>query len=134
MAAPGSNRRDFLTGKAVADEIGRIGDRLGSQIAEAVPSPDDNRYLVKVARRAMACEFAIWLNAGQFDAGTEAAISSLDLIDTLEAQLTVYREASEISQLNQTAGEGPVEVESRLFTLLKQSVDLWRLTSGAFDI
>ena len=60
-------------------------------------------YLVRLSRRAMACTFEVFLNAGQYPHGTEAALAALDLVDRLEDQLSVYREDSEISQLNRTA-------------------------------
>ena len=48
----------------------------------------------------------------------DLACRALDLIDALEAQLTVYRDDSEVSRLNATAHLGPVEVEPGLFGLL----------------
>lgn len=47
---------------------------------------------------------------------------ALDLIDDLEAQLTVYTDESEISRLNATAHLGPVAVERGLFGLLECAV------------
>jgi FAD:protein FMN transferase len=47
-----------------------------------------------------------------------AAGAALDLIDDLEDQLTVYRDHSEISLLNQRAATEDIPVESRLFDLL----------------
>jgi thiamine biosynthesis lipoprotein len=64
----------------------------------------------------------------------DLACRALDLIDSLEAQLTVYREDSEVSRLNSTAHLGPVEVESGLFQLLETAVDLSVKTQGAYDI
>ncbi len=58
----------------------------------------------------------------------------LDLIDALEAQMTVYRDDSEVSRLNSTAHRGPVAVEPRLFRLLEDAVALSRETEGAYDV
>ncbi len=44
----------------------------------------------------------------------------LDLIDALEQQMTVYRDDSEVSQINAMAYPGPVEIEPGLFRLLEQ--------------
>ena len=82
----------------------------------------------------MACQFDVYLNAGQNPAGTEAALAALELVEALEDQMTVYREHSEISRLNRTAAERPVVVERRLFGLLQQAVELHGATEGAFDI
>jgi thiamine biosynthesis lipoprotein len=67
---------------------------------------------------------------GAVDLGCRA----LDLIDTLESQLTVYRDDSEISLLNVRAHLGPVEVEKRLFELLQLAVAISHETEGAYDV
>src|SRR5207249_7239798 len=50
------------------------------------------------------------------------------------AQLTVYREDSEVSCLNQRAADEPVAVEEQLFGLLQLAAQLHGQTAGAFDI
>ena len=82
----------------------------------------------------MACQFAVFLNAGSHPSSTQRAVEALDLVDRLEQQLSVYRHRSEISLLNATAATRPVRVESRLFGLLQQAVALHAATAGAFDI
>lgn len=82
----------------------------------------------------MACEFELLLNEGQYPGGPDAALEALDLVGELEAQLSVYRETSEVSQLNRSAAQGPVIVERRLFDLLRRGLELWRATDGAFDL
>jgi FAD:protein FMN transferase len=62
------------------------------------------------------------------------ACHALDLIEELEAQLTVYRDDSEISELNRTAHLAPVQVERRLFALLESAVSVSRETGGAYDV
>jgi thiamine biosynthesis lipoprotein len=59
---------------------------------------------------------------------------ALDLIDTLEAQLTVYRDDSEVSRVNATAHLGPVPVEAGLFALLERAIAIGRETGGAYDV
>ena len=64
----------------------------------------------------------------------QAVADGFQLIDDLEAQMTVYRESSEVSRLNQNAFEQPVVVEEKLFNVLKLAKELYALTDGAFDI
>jgi thiamine biosynthesis lipoprotein len=66
--------------------------------------------------------------------GVEASETALDLIDLLEAQLTVYRDSSEVSRVNRLASTAPVVVEGQLFDLLAQSARLCEETASAFDI
>lgn len=98
------------------------------------PPPEDaaELQLVRVSRRAMATTFEIALPFG-FPRAVEAATAALDLIDSLEEQLTVYSADSEVSRLNATAADGPVAVEPGLFALLQQCAVLTAETGGAFD-
>jgi thiamine biosynthesis lipoprotein len=62
------------------------------------------------------------------------ACHALDLIEELETQLTVYRDDSEVSELNKRAHLAPVRVERRLFALLESAVAVSRETGGAYDV
>ena len=116
-----STRRQFLTGQSAVDAIGN----LGQSIQQELPTPAGNdslqsrTYLVQVGRRAMACEFDVYLNAGEHEAATEHAIEALDLVEEIEDQLSVYRHRSEVSRLNQVASTRPVTTDRRLYQLLK---------------
>jgi FAD:protein FMN transferase len=88
---------------------------------------------VRAHRPAMGSYFEVRLPAGTPGA-VDLACRALDLIDALEAQLTVYRDDSEVSRLNATAHCAPVEVERGLFGLLELAVSLSRETQGAYDV
>jgi thiamine biosynthesis lipoprotein len=90
--------------------------------------------LVHVSRRAMACEFEVCLPAEQYARGAAAVLQALDLVEQLEAQLSVFRASSEISRINAAAAQRAVEVEPRLFELLELAMRLWRETGGAYDV
>ncbi len=128
-----TTRRDFLQGKsavrALEGAVSGTPDELPPPVAQAART-----YLLTIARQAMACEFEVLLNAGQYPAGTDAALAALDLVEQLEAQLTVYRDTSEIMAINYRAASEPVAVEPRLFELLARAVELSAATGGAFDI
>jgi len=81
----------------------------------------------------MACRFEVTLPVEEHR-GVDLARQSLDRIDQLEDQLTVFRDTSEISFINRTASTRPVKVEAQLFELLLLSQRLFRETDGAFDI
>src|SRR4029453_7162523 len=66
--------------------------------------------------------------------GADATIAALDLVERLEAQLTVYRDTSEIVAINRRAAREGGVVEPRLFDLFARAVELSRATGGAFDI
>ncbi len=130
------SRRDFLQGVSAADALGEAVDRVlpGADESGAERVPGQACYAVHVSRKAMACEFEVVLNAGQYDAGTEIALDALDLVEQLEAQLSYFRPESEISQINRSAAEEPACVEQRLFSLLTIAGEIYDKTDGAFDL
>jgi FAD:protein FMN transferase len=66
--------------------------------------------------------------------GLDLATRALDVIEDLEAQLTVYRDDSEVSRLNAAAHEGPKTVERGLFHLLERALEIGEATAGAYDV
>src|SRR5438105_597013 len=109
------NRRDFLRGACPA------------------PLSEPEITLLRFARTAMATIFEVLLPWGTLRADAAAA-AILDRIDRLEAQLTVFRDTSEVSRLNRLAGLAPVPVERGLFDLLTLAARISKETGGAFDI
>jgi thiamine biosynthesis lipoprotein len=138
MDAPRSSRREFLSGRSAVDALtASVDAALGpgeawehSPLAEVEP----RSYLVQFSRRAMACQFEVLLNAGQYPQGTESALAALDLVEQLEDQLSVFREQSELSRINREAALAPLPIEPRLFALLQLAQRLHRETHGAYDL
>jgi thiamine biosynthesis lipoprotein len=89
--------------------------------------------VLRASRRAMATQFEALLPFGA-NLAQAAAEAALDRIDELEDQLSVFRDHSEVSRLNATAADRPVEVEPGLFNLIEFSAHVTRETHGAFDI
>ncbi|MEM6330930.1 MAG: FAD:protein FMN transferase, partial [Planctomycetota bacterium] len=87
-----------------------------------------------LTRRAMACDFQISLHASAEQNETPAAMAALDAIEAVEARLTVYRDSSEVADINAAAGRGPAPVSGEVFDLLRLADRLHRQTGGAYDI
>lgn len=100
---------------------------------ENPPAPSHSPVMLRFARRAMATQFEVILPFDA-DAAQEAAGAALDEVDRLEAQLTVYRDTSEVSLLNARAADHPVRVAANLFELLTLAARIHRETAGAFDV
>ena len=126
----GNTRRDFLRGKLATSPVSNLDEAVESSQA----SPVEPGMLLRLGRPAMACEWDVYLNAGQYENGQAAAIEALDLVEQLESQMTVYSDDSEVSRINFDATEMPVAVEPNLFELLERGVELYRITDGAFDM
>ncbi|MCS7471235.1 FAD:protein FMN transferase [Stieleria sp. ICT_E10.1] len=89
--------------------------------------------LTTISHHAMAADFSVLL--AESDAHlVEAAFEALELLDRIEADLTVYREDSEISQVNAVASERPVTVSESTYRLIQRSIAWSEKTAGAFDI
>ena len=131
-----STRRDFLRGKSAADAVT---DAMQTALPDSDPPIATGQgasrpYMVHVSRRAMACEFEVTCNAGQYENQTEAALDVLDLVESLEGEMSVFRDTSQIGRINREAATRPVTVDGWLFDLLEQALGLHDRTEGAFDI
>lgn len=89
---------------------------------------------VRIGTRAMACDFHVVLNPGP-DSSVETwhASDALNLVHQLEDQMTVYRESSELLEINRLAASEAAPVESRLFELLLDAKRICEATEGAFE-
>jgi FAD:protein FMN transferase len=93
---------------------------------------------------AMGCLFEVWLCGDDEAWLAGVAEEALAEVARLEAQLSHYRDDSDVARLNALAarrvparaqpGEGAVRVEPALFGLLERCARLSRATGGAFDI
>jgi thiamine biosynthesis lipoprotein len=129
------NRRDFLHPRRLAKTAADVFD-LVEELHPLKPpeSPFDQEIaLLTFSRRAMATSFEVLVPFAT-DHALEAAEAALDEIDRLEAQLTVYRDDSEVSRLNLEAAGEAVVVEEALFGLFLLAERISRETDGAFDI
>ncbi|HVT30451.1 MAG TPA: FAD:protein FMN transferase [Lacipirellulaceae bacterium] len=131
MSTDRPTRRSFLQGASAVRELAGV-----VALPSDFPSPADDRssFIVSVHRRAMACEFEVQLAANRNDNSMEHVFEALDLVESIESQLTVYRDDSEVIRINLRAAREPVKIEERLFALLQQARRLHRETNGALDI
>ncbi|NQV27778.1 MAG: FAD:protein FMN transferase [Rhodopirellula sp.] len=143
-----SSRREFLAGKSLRSEVedasraagdallGALNDRAdaGRNAGERAgqgTQPEGGETL-RLETRAMACEFSVIMNPGEHQRMWVAS-DALELVHRLEQQMTVYRDDSELSQINRQAPAGPVSVEPGLFALLLACRELVASTDGTFD-
>ncbi|QDS97897.1 FAD:protein FMN transferase [Adhaeretor mobilis] len=141
--ARAASRREFLKGRAalsaLADKAKQMADAATASFEVASgQEPQRSRpqevTLLEVSRRAMACDFQVQYHAADGQRATGPILDSLDLLEAIEARLTIYRDTSDVLEMNASAATAPVEVEPRLFQLLQLCAWLQAETSGAFDI
>lgn len=128
------HRRHFLSPRHLAESVGQLVGFMQTTAAPPAPrSPDAEITLVRYARPAMGTVFEIVLPFGHA-LPTSLIHEALDVVDGFEEQLTVYRESSEVSEVNRRAGSEAVGISTELFFLLKNAEILSRWTEGAFDV
>ncbi len=139
MSDPIANRRDFLAGRALRDEIVAVGQATGDAILGDADEPrrePTSGATIRLVTSAMATDFAVILNAIRENDPRQPlrwASEALDAVHLLEDQMSIYRPSTELSRLNQIAASRPVQVEERLFELLCRAREIWRETDGCFD-
>src|SRR5216683_3096160 len=115
------NRRDFLHPRQFTQAAGPVLgtlNELHATVPPLPPQPTPEVALLRLAHRAMATTFELLLPFGTPHAD-ELGGAVFDLVDRLETQLTIYRDSSDVVNLNRLAPYAPVIVEERLFGLLQ---------------
>ncbi len=96
---------------------------------------DEGLNSIRLARRAMACEFEIVIVDGRDrDALVDIGNLALEEIQRLDGDLSCFAPTSEVSFVNAEAGKRPIAVGPDLFEILSAAKQVWRDTDGAFDI
>lgn len=70
-------------------------------------------------------------DANKADKAMEAVLDEMRRVDAL---MSHYKPESQLSQINQRGGQGPVRVDAELALLIDRAGKLSELTDGAFDI
>ncbi|NLE39455.1 MAG: FAD:protein FMN transferase [Pirellulaceae bacterium] len=130
-----TTRRDFFRGSAARDAIaGRLDGVASEPVSTGGDPGSPDVGVLRVGRKAMAAEFELFFNAGQYPEATEAALAALDEVDRIEEQLSYFRATSEVSRINQLAQSEPLPIDADLFELLELAARLHGETDGALDI
>ncbi|MBL8863915.1 MAG: FAD:protein FMN transferase [Planctomycetes bacterium] len=98
----------------------------------AAPRTAERRF--EFSRLAMGVEARIVLFAADEQAAVRAAQAAFAEIARLEAAFSDWRDDSELSQLAERAGCGPVPVSQDLFDVLWRAREVSEATDGAFDV
>lgn len=117
---------------AVAPGPMPLGRREFFSLSKQTRQPETD-FWIRVHRPAMACRFEVTL-PGSDGRHIPAAREALDGIDAVEAALSIFRDQSDVSEVNRSAVDGPAPLSPHLFALLLKSQALHRATERAFDI
>ncbi len=84
--------------------------------------------------KQMGSRFDISLIASTEEKGNEYIDIAISEIKRIESVISSWDEHSETSKINHNAGIKPVKVSKELFDLINQSIQISKITDGAFDI
>lgn len=129
------SRRDFLQGRAAVRAAAEKAQAWVDSASELLGASTTQGSVAHVhaSRRAMACEFSVQYHEIDREM-SEEVLAAFDVIEAVEDQLTIYRDQSEVIEINQQATDQPVEIDDELFELIQLCQQLHRETEGAFDI
>lgn len=148
MTDKGSSRRQFLQGHALLGKVRAMAGEGIDAASDALPPMDEDDAsltgavassptgwpLLRFVRSAMASDFEVAFNRGQYPQATEAALAALDEVERLESLLSAFRSESEISRINRDAAGDAVVALPEVWNLLVQCQQLARETDGAIDV
>ena len=86
------------------------------------------------ARPMMGTEVSVYLWSDDSEAGEALLEEVFREAARIDRLMSTYKDDSEISEINRSAAESELIVSEELFDLIEQSVEISRLTDGAFDI
>ncbi len=88
----------------------------------------------EASHNAMATEYTVVAYGTDGDYLGEVVDQVFEEIDRIDAQMSNYKPASELSLINRDASRKSVIVEPGLFQLIQDSIRYSEETNGAFDI
>lgn len=91
-------------------------------------------YWHEESKAMMGTDVTIKLEAKSKDHAIKCSAKAFNEINRIEQLFSTYKADSEVSRINQLAGFQKVKLSSEVFSLIKLSVDLSKLSQGAFDI
>ena len=106
---------------------------MTSKFEPAAAPPPGDPMVTHVTHRAMATQFVVLLPAHQADR-VEEVVEALELLDDIEDRLTIYRDHSEVSRINQNAGGVATKVSRQTFQIIEKAKRWCEVTDGAIDI
>lgn len=84
--------------------------------------------------KLMGSRFDISVIASSKESGNNYIAAAVAEIKRIENIISSWNENSETSKINQNAGIKPVKVSKELFDLINRSIQISKITEGAFDI
>ena len=103
----------------------------GASFAQAPAAP---RHTFSRSAHLMGSHFTFTVVAADDSAGQRALRAGLGEVRRIDKLLSFWDSTSEVVRINRAAGRHPVAVSPETFDLISRTLNLSRLSGGAFDI
>ncbi|HEX3757745.1 MAG TPA: FAD:protein FMN transferase [Kofleriaceae bacterium] len=117
---------------------GPAAGRAGADPAPvAPPKPPDASHpasKVQYSDVSMGTDVRIWLWTADERAAAQAAEAVFNEMKRLDLEMSNWKPASDVSQINVNAGVKPVRVSDETYTVIARAVDVSKRSGGVFDI
>jgi len=96
--------------------------------------PAHAEWVRRVTDGIMGTRITVELWSDDKDKAERAIDAVLDSMRHIDQTMSTYKPASEVSQVNAKAADGPMHISRELFDLLTTAKEYSVITDGAFDI
>jgi len=106
-------------------------------VAPVPPKPPDATHpasKVQYSDQAMGTEVRVWLWTADERAAAQAAEAVFNEMKRLDQEMSNWKPASDVSQINVAAGVRPVKVSDETYAVIARAVDVSKRSAGVFDI
>ena len=107
---------------------------LGSGAARAQAGPAATRHTFTQSAHLMGSHFTFTVVAPDDSTGQRALRAGLGEVRRIDKLMSFWDSTSEVVRVNRAAGLRPVAVSPETFDLISRTLNLSRLSDGAFDI
>jgi thiamine biosynthesis lipoprotein len=107
---------------------------VGVLAAGLAPAWVRHEHVVERWSWAMGQAVHVVVFAGSEQEGLDACAAALAELRRVESRLSLFEDASDLSELNRHAGRTPMHVDDDLRTILERARAFRRVTAGAFDV
>lgn len=103
-------------------------------VVHSVVSGCSRQKTVQKTGTIMGTEVTVTVVAGSEETGAAAINAAMAELKRLDAMMSLYKDESEITKVNLSAGKNPVTVSPEMIELAEQSAVVSKLTNGVFDV
>jgi thiamine biosynthesis lipoprotein len=89
---------------------------------------------VQKTETIMGTQVTITVVAGSFEEAEAAIEAGMAELRRLDAMMSLYKDGSEITQVNRAAGKNPVKVSPEMIEIVEAAAEVSKLSGGVFDV